>query len=62
LAPLRSDLRLVAGAAALAAWLALLLTGRTFGGAVHLLAAAGLAVLPWRAGSAPAEDPPEETS
>ena len=43
------DLRLVAGAAALAAWLALLLSGHVAGGAVHLLAAAGLALVPWRA-------------
>lgn len=44
-----ADLRLVAGAAALAAWLGLLLSGHAGGGAVHLLAAAGLALLPWRA-------------
>lgn len=43
-----TDLRLVAGAAALAAWLGLLLSGTALGGAVHLLAAAGLALLPWR--------------
>jgi hypothetical protein len=60
LPPLRSDLRLLAGAAALAAWLALLLTGWTFGGAVHLLAAAGLAALPWRAAGARPDEPPEE--
>jgi hypothetical protein len=50
----RSDLRLLAGAAALAAWIALLLTGHAAGGAVHLLLALGLALLPWRApGAAP---------
>jgi len=47
-----ADLRLVAGAAALALWLALVLTGHLAGGAAHLLALAGLALLPWRAGSA----------
>lgn len=41
--------RLFAAAACLAAWLVLLLLGRAAGGAVHLLAAAGLALVPWRA-------------
>lgn len=44
------DLRLVAGALALALWLALMLSGHAAGGAAHLLALAGLALLPWRAG------------
>jgi len=47
-----ADLRLVAGAAALALWLALVLTGHLAGGTVHLLAVAGLVLLPWRAGRA----------
>ncbi|HSS49250.1 MAG TPA: hypothetical protein VLX28_09900 [Thermoanaerobaculia bacterium] len=33
----------------ISAWLALLFSGRAFGGAVHLLLAAALAVFPWRA-------------
>lgn len=45
-----ADLRLVAGALALALWLALMLAGHAAGGAAHLLALAGLALLPWRAG------------
>lgn len=47
-----ADLRLVAGAAALAAWLALVLSGHLAGGAAHLLALAGILLLPWRAGRA----------
>lgn len=53
-----ADLRLVAGALALAAWLALALSGHLAGGAVHLLAVAGLLLLPWRAGRA-RRDPEE---
>jgi hypothetical protein len=33
-------------------WLALLFWGFAFGGAVHLLLAAGLALFPWRAAAA----------
>ncbi len=46
--PVRSDLRLLAGSALLAGWLALLLHGHAGGGAVHLLAVAGLVLWPWR--------------
>jgi hypothetical protein len=35
-------------------WLTLLFWGFAFGGAVHLLLAAGLALFPWRAARAPA--------
>jgi len=41
--------RLVAAAACFGAWLALLFLGYAGGGAVHLLAAAGAALAPWRA-------------
>lgn len=44
--PVRSDLRLLAGSALLAGWLALLLHGHAGGGAVHLLAVAGLVLWP----------------
>jgi Flp pilus assembly protein TadB len=47
-----ADLRLVAGAAALALWLVLALSGHLAGGAAHLLALAGILLLPWRAGRA----------
>ncbi len=40
--------RLFLAAAAFAAWLVLLFLGHDGGGAVHLLAAAGLALVPWR--------------
>jgi hypothetical protein len=41
--------RLVAAAACFGAWLALLFLGYAGGGAVHLLAAAGVGLVPWRA-------------
>lgn len=50
--------RLFAAAACLAAWLVLLFFGLAAGGAVHLLAGAGLALVPWRA-SRPAPAPEE---
>jgi hypothetical protein len=51
--------RLFAAAACFAAWLSLLFYGHAAGGAVHLLAAAGLALVPWRASrSAPAQEEP----
>lgn len=40
--------RLFLAAAAFAAWLVLLFLGHDGGGAVHLLAAAGVALVPWR--------------
>ena len=43
-------LRLFAAAACLSGWLVLLFLGFAAGGAVHLLAVAGLALVPWRAG------------
>lgn len=43
--------RLFAAAACLAAWLVLLLTGFALGGAVHLLAAAGVALAWPRSGA-----------
>ncbi len=48
--------RLVASAACLSAWLMLLFSGYSLGGAAHLLLAAALALFPWRAISAP-DDP-----
>jgi hypothetical protein len=54
-----STARLFAAAACFAAWLTLLFYGHAAGGAVHLLAAAGLALVPWRASrSAPAPEEP----
>jgi hypothetical protein len=47
-AALDSSLRLVLCALAFSGWLLLLFGGYAFGGAVHLLLAAGLALLPWR--------------
>ena len=44
-------LRLFAAAACFAGWLVLLFLGFAGGGAVHLLAAAGLVLVPWRAGA-----------
>jgi len=41
--------RLFAAAACLAAWLVLLFLGFAAGGAVHLLAVAGVLLVPWRA-------------
>lgn len=41
--------RLVAAAACFAAWLVLLFLGYAAGGAVHLLAVAGVVLAPWRA-------------
>ena len=45
----RAALRLLAAAALLSAWLVALLSGVALGGAIHLAAAAALAVFPWRA-------------
>ena len=45
---MRQNLRLLAGAALLGAWLYLFLLGRTAGGSIHLLLVAALAILPWR--------------
>lgn len=42
------DARLFAAAACFAAWLVLLVLGYAAGGAVHLLAVAGVALAPWR--------------
>jgi membrane protein required for beta-lactamase induction len=39
-------------------WMALLFWGFAFGGAVHLLLAAGLALFPWRAAAAPPSGAP----
>jgi hypothetical protein len=51
--------RLFAAAACFATWLVLLFYGFVLGGAVHLLAAAGLALVPWRAPrSTPAPEEP----
>lgn len=47
--------------AALSAWLVLLFTGWTAGGAVHLLFAASLALFPWRAALAPGPEAADET-
>jgi hypothetical protein len=43
-----SYFRLVLCAVAFSAWLLLLFAGYAFGGAVHLLLVAGLALVPWR--------------
>ncbi len=54
------NLRLLAGAALVGAWLYLFLLGRTAGGMIHLLPVAALAILPWRiraAGTEPKEPP-----
>jgi hypothetical protein len=54
-----STARLFAAAACFATWLVLLFYGFVLGGAVHLLAAAGLALVPWRAPrSTPAPEEP----
>jgi len=42
------DLRLVVGALLVGSWIALVLSGIVLGGATHLLAIAGLVLLPWR--------------
>lgn len=57
---MRQNLRLLAGAALLGAWLYLFLLGRTAGGTIHLLLVAALALLPWRSRAAGAErkEPP----
>jgi hypothetical protein len=57
--------RLFAAAACFAAWLVLLFEGFALGGAVHLLALAGLLLVPWRerarpAAPTPPSSPPEE--
>jgi hypothetical protein len=39
-------------------WMALLFWGFAFGGAVHMLLAAGLALFPWRAAAAAAPGAP----
>jgi hypothetical protein len=54
------SLRLFAAAACFAAWLVLLFLGFALGGAVHLLAVAGVVLAPWRAGR-PAAPPVEES-
>lgn len=41
--------RLLASAACLSAWLILLFSGFSLGGAVHLLLAGALALFPWKA-------------
>lgn len=46
--------RLFAAAACFAAWLVLLVLGHAAGGAVHLLAVAGVALAPWRSPRRPA--------
>ena len=51
-------LRLFAAAALVSAWLVLLFFGHALGGAVHLLAAVALAIVPWR--SARPSPAPEE--
>ncbi len=48
--------RLVAAAASFAAWLVLLFFGWLLHGAVHLLALAGLLLVPWRAGASLPEE------
>ncbi|HEY0558135.1 MAG TPA: hypothetical protein VGG20_28045 [Thermoanaerobaculia bacterium] len=40
-------------------WMALLFWGFAFGGGVHALLAAGLALFPWRSAAAAAPIPPE---
>jgi len=42
-------IRALSGLILISAWLALLFLGWAFGGAVHLLLVAALAVFPWRA-------------
>ena len=49
---MNSTVRLFAAAASLAAWLVLLFFGYLLHGAVHLLALAGLLLVPWRSRSA----------
>jgi len=49
--------RLFAAAALLAAWLVLLFFGVVLGGAVHLLAVAALALVPWRTRTVFSEEP-----
>jgi hypothetical protein len=49
--------RLFAAAACLSAWLVLLFFGVVLGGAIHLLAIAAIALVPWR--TQPAADRPE---
>jgi len=44
----RHDQRIVVSFTAISAWLTLLLTGLTLGGAVHLLLALALLAFPWR--------------
>jgi hypothetical protein len=45
-------LRCLAAALLFSGWMTLLFAGFAWGGAVHLLLAASLFVLPWRAGAA----------
>ena len=45
---LKTDLRILGAAIAIATWLVLLFTGWAFGGFVHLLLLAGLILVPWR--------------
>lgn len=51
---MRANLRVLAAAALAGGWLGLLLSGHAFGGAIHLLAVAAVAVAPWRTGGGPA--------
>ncbi len=44
--------RLLASAACLSAWLILLFSGVSLGGAIHLLLVVALVLFPWRAGAA----------
>lgn len=44
----KSDWRIVLAFLAVAAWLVLLLAGRSGGGAVHLLFVGAVAAFPWR--------------
>jgi hypothetical protein len=46
----RSTVRLLAAAALVAAWMALLFTGHLLHGAAHLALVAALVALPWRSG------------
>lgn len=54
--------RLLLAASAFSAWLVLLFTGWSFGGAVHLLLLAALLLFPWREAARPVEDAPASQS
>ena len=53
--------RLFAAAACFALWLTALLLGFALGGAIHLVAVAGLLLVPWRAGRDAPPSPPHPT-